>query len=156
VAEVDGPLRRTAPQTGDRPLPSAIEELEIHLLETLYRMALRNRLFLSCPPALCRCDEHFQTAVRQQSRVLLIQVRLAPMVGCEVEVTLFNQQLLHARKHLHGKAVIQVRDQHADVKGLPLAQRTGIDAGPVVELGRCFRYTAAGPLGNGTDTGLVV
>ena len=78
------------------------------------------------------------------------------MAGCEVEVTLFNQQLLHARKHLRGIVVIQVRDQHADEKALPLAQRTGKEAGPVVELGRCFGYTVARLLRNGTDTGRVV
>src|ERR1017187_3067287 len=59
-------------------------------------------------------DESFYTAVHQQTRIFLDQVRLAPMAGSEIEVALFNEKLFHPGEHLSCVVVVQIRNQYAD------------------------------------------
>ena len=101
-------------------------------------------------------DEALDAAVEQQPRVLLNEVRLAPVADGEVEVALFEQQLLGAGEHLRGVVVVEVGHQHADGEGLPLAQRARVKAGPVIELGRGHGDAVARLLGNGAHARRVV
>jgi hypothetical protein len=93
-------------------------------------------------------DESLHRAVHQQARVLFNQVGLAVVTGSQIEVALFDEELLDTSEYMGDVMVVQVGHQHADRECLSLAQRAGIEAGPVIELGRGRRDPIAGLLGD--------
>src|SRR5579862_6793461 len=95
-------------------------------------------------------NESLNRTFHQQTRIFLDEIGLAAMAGRQIEIALLDEKLLHAGKHLGGIAVAQLGDKNTDREGLALAQRPRVEAGPVIELGRCFDDPVASLLRNGT------
>ena len=64
--------------------------------------------------------------------------------------------LFDAAENLHGVAVTEFGDEHADRESLSLAQGARKKAGAIVEFGGCFCNAIAGLLRNGSNSGRVV
>src|SRR5579883_451841 len=78
------------------------------------------------------------------------------MTGSEIEVALFDEDLLDAIHDQDGVTIAELWDQDANGKGLFTAQRAGIEAGAVIELLCRSQDAVACLLGDGTHAGRVV
>jgi len=108
---------------------------------------------------LQRCidkDEAFDGAVHEKARILLDEVGLTAMTGRQIEVTLFDQMFFDAAQNLRCVTVAKFGYEHAYCEGLAFSQRTGEEAGPVVELGGGLYDTVSSVLRDGTHAGSII